>query len=318
MDMRADKAFDPRSIPAGLTTRPWHAPDGWEHRAFAWEAGAGTRPRGSLLFQGGRADFMEKHLEAFSGWHALGWQLSGFDWRGQGGSGRFLDDRTICHAPSLDMLVEDAAAFVNEWIQRSPGPHVVVAHSMGAHLMLRSLVEHDVTIDAAVLTSPMFAINTAPFPIWFARATLAVMRAAGKGARPAWREGKGLAADHLRQAILTASSDRFEHGNWWKRANPHLTVGGPTWDWISAAFDSQRMLDEPGALESLSLPVLILAARHDRLVSSAAIERGAARLPNARLDVFEGGHDLLREADPVRAEVIDSIAAFFDRYAPSR
>lgn len=316
MDMRADPAFDPRSIPAGLTTSRWLAPDGWQHRAFEWKPAAGVRARGSLLFQGGRADFMEKHLEAFSEWHALGWRLSGFDWRGQGGSGRFLDDKSVCHAPSLDMLVQDAAAFVIGWIRKTPGPHVVVAHSMGAHLVLRTLVEHGVQIDAAVLLSPMFAINTAPFPLWFARGAVSLMRAAGRGTRPVWREGRGLASDRLRQAMLTASIDRFEHGNWWKRSSPHLTVGGPSWDWIGAALESQRKLDEPGALESLSLPILVLAARQDRLVSSAAIERGAARLPNASARLFEAGHDLLREADPVRADVIAGIDAFLDRHAP--
>jgi lysophospholipase len=123
----APPPFDPRAVPAGLHFRRWQAPDGWPHRAFDWAPEPPAR-RGSLLFQSGRSDFAEKYFEPLAAWHRGGWAISGFDWRGQGGSGRLLEDRNVGHLAGLDSLVDDLGAFVRYWLEEEPGPHVLIAH----------------------------------------------------------------------------------------------------------------------------------------------------------------------------------------------
>ena len=81
----AESLFDRRRHPDGMTFHEWRAADGWPLRAYRWPAD-GAPSRGSLLFQSGRADFIEKYLEPCDHWHSEGWQIEGFDWRGQGGS----------------------------------------------------------------------------------------------------------------------------------------------------------------------------------------------------------------------------------------
>jgi lysophospholipase len=63
------------------------------------------------------------------------------------------------------------------------------------------------------------------------------------------------------------------------------------------------------------MPVLLLAAAHDRLVSLPAIRRAAARLPKSELVVFgpEARHELLRECDAVRDKALAMIDRFLDR-----
>jgi lysophospholipase len=93
---------------------------------------------GSLLFAGGRGDFIEKYLEPLAHWHARGWNVVSFDWRGQGES---RGTSSAGHLDSFDPLVaDDLAALIAEW-RRSPGPHVAIGHSMGGHLLLRILAE---------------------------------------------------------------------------------------------------------------------------------------------------------------------------------
>ena len=46
------------------------APDGGRCRRMDWPQPAGAKARGSLLFAGGRGDFIEKYLEAYAHWHA--------------------------------------------------------------------------------------------------------------------------------------------------------------------------------------------------------------------------------------------------------
>ena len=67
------------------------------------------------------------------------------------------------------------------------------------------------------------------------------------------------------------------------------------------------------------MPVLMLATKRDALVSWPAIEAAAARLPRGELVVWgsEARHELLREADPVRGQVMAAIASFLARALPA-
>src|ERR1044072_3635191 len=130
-------AFDRRAIPSDARIHQWTAPDGWPLRRFAWPAGGA--PRGSILFQGGRGDIFEKYLESFAHWHAAGWNITSFDWRGQGGSGRLTAARNCGHIADYADYVRDLRDFWQGWAAAHPGPRVAIGHSMGGHLVLRGL-----------------------------------------------------------------------------------------------------------------------------------------------------------------------------------
>lgn len=311
--------FDRRAIPPGLSISAWRAADGWPLRQFDWPPETGEA-RGSILFQTGRGDFIEKYLEVYAHWHERGWRVSGFDWRGQGGSGRLLAGRSVGHLPSLDPLLGDFAAFAAEWLAATPAPHVVIGHSMGGHLALRLLAEHRVEIDAAVLVAPMLGLNTGPVPAPVARVLARGLCALGLTERPAWREGNRPGeAERTRQTNLTACVDRYADEIWWKGERPELALATPSWGWLAAAFESTAGLFRPGVLEGVTTPMLILGSEHDRLVSAAATRSAAARLPNARLLMSkQGAHELLREVDAVRLPLLAEIDRFLDEVAPPR
>ncbi len=302
--------FDRRAIPAGLCFGDWIAPDGWVHRRYRWPArdGGGGVARGSLVFVGGRADFAEKYLEAMAHWHDRGWAIDGFDWRGQGGSGRIVAGLDLGHLTSFQPLVDDLAAFVADWRARTAGPHVLVGHSMGGHLILRALAEGAAAADAAVLVAPMLGL-----PLARAGRLLAFLAGLFGGTMaPLWRK----ADPGMRRRALTGSADRFADSAWWKDRHPALGLGGPSWGWLHAAHDSLARLRRPGTPEAVGTPILIAAARRDRLVPIAAIRRMAARLPDAAMFVTGGAHELLREADAVRLPVLAAIDRFLDLRAP--
>lgn len=73
-------------------------------------------------------------------------------------------------------------------------------------------------------------------------------------------------------------------------------------------------------LESVEVPVLLLATRHDGLVSWPAIRRAAARLPQGELVHWgrECRHEILREADSIRDSALATIRDFLNRNAPAR
>lgn len=310
-----DSVFDRRAYPAGFTFAEWRAADGWPHRAFRWPAGGEARPRGSLLFQTGRADFIEKYLESCHHFHTRGWDVEGFDWRGQGGSGRLFarsrgDDRV-----SFEPLLDDLAAFVADWVRRTPGPHVLVAHSMGGHVALRTLAERGIALDALVLVAPMLGLNTGRLPRLAAAAIVRLARRAGLARRPAWRDSR---KEPRRQLRLTADRARYEDSQFWKGVHPHLASGPPTWGWIGAAMDSiARLAAHP--LGHVATPVVLLMPGLDRLVDAEAAAAVMRRLPHGETIVFPTArHELLREADPDRDAALAAIDRFLDRAAPAR
>jgi lysophospholipase len=294
--------IDRRAIPDGMAFQPWYAPDGWPHRAFAWPA---ARPKGSIAFLGGRGDFVEKYLEALAHWQAGGWSVAGFDWRGQGGSGRFLADPLVCHSPGFDPLVADLAAWLAEWADASPAPHAVVAHSMGAHLLLRAIAEQGAAPDRIVLLSPMIGIGLrhAPGPVVGLAARAAV--ALGRGERRIWEGDLGNYGGRM-----SSSEDRQADKAWWKAARPDIASGAPSWGWLAAASTSTRKLP-PRALAAVATPALLIASQRDPVIEVSAVRRAAAALPHGELLLLPGaGHELLREADERRLPVLARIDAF--------
>lgn len=305
--------FDRRAIPAGTSFSHWVAPDGWPYRLLHWPQETGKSVRGSLIFANGRGDFVEKYLEADAHWHSEGWDVTAFDWRGQGGS---RGDIKSGHLDSFDPLIDDFDALIADWRARTPEPHVAIGHSMGGHLLLRTLIERKPALDAAVLTAPMIRINSGLLPAWAAAATANMMCALGFGRVPAWRVPSTPAAPgSFRQTILTSSRERFEDELWWWEREPGFNLYAPTWGWLRAAYASSACFT-PERLGGIDIPVLLIGTDRDKLVSPAAIRDAAAAIPKAELLMFpDAAHEILREADVVRLAALDRIDAFLDAHA---
>lgn len=316
-DLATESRFDRRRLPDGMAFHDWRAADGWRCRAYRWPADA-VLSRGSLLFQSGRADFIEKYLEACDHWHARGWEIEGFDWRGQGGSRpadvRFGDRPAPDDRLSFDPLIDDLVLFVRDWQARTPGPHVIVAHSMGGHVALRACIERGLVPDALVLVAPMLALNTGFIPRPLVQALIGGARLAGWGDRPAWTDDPD---DPRRQLRLTASRERYEDSQWWKTERPGMGIGTPTWNWLGAAMTGARRIGRRGALTKVRTPVLLLAAGFDKLVRDSAIEAAAWRLPAGEFRLLPTArHEILREADENRLLALAAIDDFLNRRAP--
>lgn len=307
------EAFDRRTVPADARFVRWAAADGWSHRMLERRPADGAPVRGSLLFAGGRGDFIEKYLEVHDHWLRSGWNVTAFDWRGQGGS---QGDKPGGWLDRFETLVDDLAGLIEDWRARTPAPHAVVAHSMGGHVLLRTLADRHPAIDAAVLVAPMLAINSGAMPPFAAQWLASTASLFGWGGQPAWRQPSRLQrSGSVRQSLLTGCRDRYEDELWWWEKQPGFNLGAPTWGWLKAAYASSAALT-PAKLAGVTIPVLLIATDRDRLVSPAAIRRAASLLPNAELAMFnEAAHEILRERDGIRLEALARIDSFLDRHA---
>ena len=309
-------AFDRRAWPMNGRLDYWTAPDGWKLRRYR----LGEGRRGRMLLLGGRGDMIEKYLEVIDHWAGRGWAVTSFDWRGQGGSGRLAGDPLCGHVGSFGQWIADLGAFAADWRSEGTGPTVIVAHSMGGHLLLRALAEGMAAPDAAVTVAPMMDVHSAPLPRGLAVGIAKAMCALGLSERQAWTQKEGSPRQRaLRQKRLTHDPERYADELWWRDHSRDVALGSPSWRWVAEALDSTRALEQGSGLERIAVPLLILATDADQLVSTPAIRRVAARIPGARLHVYgtEAAHEILRELDPVRLDALRRIDAFLDEVAPA-
>ena len=269
----------------------------------------------------GRGDAYEKYLETFEHWRQRGWSVSAADWRGQAGSGRFGADAVTGHVDDFALWVGDLAALWREWARGRDGPKVLAGHSMGGNLALRAIAERvlEPVPTALVLSAPMLDVLPERVPLPVRDAMARMMCTLRDPRRPAWKwsERPG-ELPAFRQVLLTHDPARYADELWWREQRPELVMGPGSWGWVRAALDSIRMLARPGVIESVDLPVFLLATTADRLVGVRAMQRMEARLPHVRSLWFgsEAAHEILREIDPVRDKALAGIDAFLDEVAP--
>lgn len=268
----------------------------------------------------GRSDFYEKYLETFADFRAAGWNITTIDWRGQGGSGRLGRSRDVGHIADFSLWIDDLTAFFAEWQVSTPGPHVLLGHSMGGHLVLRALLEGRVKPDAAILSAPMLLPRKGGLPFWVSHWLARLMARLGPEDRHAWKVSeKPLEALAMRRNLITHDVERYADEGWWLDQRPELRGGPPSWRWVERAFASARIFSDRAALQQMTVPTLILATRADQLVDAGTIEAVAAAMPHTDLYWFgdDARHELFREVDAIRQDVLAHSFRFLDDVAPA-
>jgi lysophospholipase len=185
---------------------------------------------------------------------------------------------------------------------------------MGGAVVLRATHSGKRWFERAVLVAPMIDFP----PPWIARPLRILARAArlaGLGERyvPSGN------ADRMRMSEfdgnpLTSDRARYARNASIVEADPTLGIGPPTVAWLDAAFDTIATFHAHDYPAKIDQPTLMLAAGADRIVSSAAIGRFAARLPMGSHRLIEGArHEILQEQDGYRSQ----LWAAFDAFMPS-
>ena len=312
-------AINRRAIPAHAKESIWTTQDGHPIRRIDWPGASPATPRGSILFFPGRGDNYEKYIETLEEWHREGWRVTASDWRGQAGSGRYGDDNVTGHISDFSIWIADLAQIWAAWVKETPGPHILAAHSMGGHLVMRGLVEGAVTPDAMVLSAPMLRMSGPKLPLIIQHLGAKLMCLIGNPKRQAWKwSEKPGELPKRRRELLTHDDDRYEDEVWWRDNRPEIVMGPASWGWVERGYASVRIIEADGAMEAVDTPVLIISTNVDKLVVHSANVRAVERLPNGELLELgsEARHEVLREMDAVRERIKDTIRSFLDRVAP--
>ena len=272
------------------------------------------KARGSVVLSTGRTEAIEKYFEVITDLLNRGFVVLCQEWRGQGLSHRDLPDRLKGHAKGVQPYVDDYAAILAAFEARLPKPWLAIGHSMGGCLTLMALAKgQSPKFVGAVLCAPMLGVRAPPM----ARLLVAMNMLLGKGSEYARRPVGNPYEEAFEGNVLTHDPVRFARGRALIAANNDLALSAPTWGWMDFALTATRYLGVKSNLQGVKIPVVIVSAADDKLVTDTAQRQAAADLPDGRFVSVAGAeHEILMETDDRRDQFWTAFDALADQVAP--
>ena len=277
--------------------------------------------KGSLIFVNGMGENIVMYLELFYDLYLQGWSpIYTYDHRGQGLSDRILPDPYVGYVEDWSFYREDLNTFV-QLVLRDAEPQnlFLIANSMGAAITLEYLQnsQNQQKINAVILSSPFFGLNARGFG--FAEPVFPHIIQLVCVFRNCLNPIVGPGSRHLKPEVtqkrITSSKARYDlfiQGA--KMYSAGYIV--PSLDWVIKAFRmNRRIMDREN---STTMPLLILQAQQDRVVSNRKQKKLCQRLENCSLKVIDGRHDLFIEADEIRDQAFLEAIRFFQKHLKNR
>ncbi len=299
-------------VPEGARVGVFETSDRVKLRYATFPKGGGAA-RGTICLLHGRTEFIEKYFETIADFQSRGFAVASFDWRGQGGSQRLIGNPRLGYVNRFEDYWIDLKSFHSSiLLPDCPPPYYLVAHSMGGLVALHAGMRDRMMFERMFLSSPMLGLDRQLLsPHGMAQlgemlcacglGRLAVGRPVEKPPSEASFAGNPVTSDHTRYMRMVDVL----------RARPDLEVGVPTVRWAAAAFRGMARAardDFPGAIR---IPVMMLAAARDEVVSTAATEQLGLRMRTGRHAIIPAArHELFMESDAIRAQVFAAFDAF--------
>lgn len=267
---------------------------------------------GTVILLPGRNECIEKYFETIRNLSAHGHAVATFDWRGQGASERLLRDGHRGYVKSFDHYVKDLEAFFEQIVLPDcRGPFFILAHSSGALIAMLAAPLMSNRVQRMVLVAPFLSVIGAPLSMKTIKRLTTAMCWLGLGRLyVAWgprpREGTPFAVNKL-----TSDERRYRRNILLYETYPELSVGGPTIAWLRAAAKASETVRDPAFIASLKVPMLIITAGADEVVSTRDVEQYANRCRVASLLTIDGSrHEILQEVDIYREQLLAAVSAF--------
>lgn len=277
------------------------AADGIRLRLGVWHA---EKPRGTVFLFPGRTEYLEKYGRVISDLTTKGWSVISIDWRGQGLSDRLFDDGRLGHIADFSDYQQDVAV-LSAWAQELalPEPHVMVAHSMGGCIGLRSLCD-GLPVSRAVFSAPMWGIQMPAYarPLTYVIPPIARLAKQETKFAPGTKPTNYVTDTDFQENMLTSDLETYTWLGQHAAEAPEFALGGPSIQWVGAATkENNQLMAQPRP----SQPVLTFVGTNEQIVSIDAIKKLHASWPSGELRMVEDAkHEMMMETPTIRGRFI--------------
>jgi lysophospholipase len=301
-------------VPLGAAVGFLKGKKGLKLRFARWRSALKER-HGTVCIFPGRSEFIEKYFEVVGELRRRGFAVAVLDWEGQGGSSRLLRNALKGHVKDFARYEDDLTLFMSDVVLPDcPPPYYALGHSMGATVLLNAATKKGCWFSRMVLSAPMLKLVSLPV----SQPTLARFAGAASfcgfgGSMVPGGMKTYLASQNFEGNLLTSDRERFLRNLSVLQAAPELCVGPPTIGWLRCAVAAMGAIDDAKFPSRLRVPVLMLAAGEDRIVSSKAVEDLSFRLKVGSQILLRGArHEIMQERDAIR----EQFWAAFDAFVP--
>lgn len=266
---------------------------------------------GNLVLVIGWDESYLKYQEVFYDLKDLNYNVFVYDHRGQGLSEHLLADSQKPYIGKFNDYVVDLKDFVETVVvPRSNNlPNFLLSHSMGGCVTALALPSIQKYFKKALFVSPMWRINTEPYPAPIAFSIVGTVSTFG--GRKSYAIGKGPynPNEQFSANTLTHSEPRWVMNRRIQMANPEILLGGPTNQWVHQSLKGTYKVDN--IMEKITLPVRVLQADEDHWVKRKFHPKYCARMKECSVKFFPGTfHEILMEKDEQRDIAISEIKEF--------
>lgn len=283
------------------------------------------KAKATIYISPGRIEGYLKYQELIFDLNQNGYEVAIIDHRGQGLSGRMLSNPDKGYVQDFEHYVEDFYSFFKlVESQRRGKLSFLLAHSMGSAIATRYLQRFPKDFDAAALSSPMIAIDTAPFPKPIAKVIISCLHGINRlfGGDAWYMLGQnGYQPDSFSENKLTHSQTRYQWFREIYEQTPNLKLGGVTVAWLKQALATEQRLFNDIAL--IQTPIRIIQSGKESIVDNEAQNTFARALSNSGNNVCPDGavirvegakHELFIEADEYRDRCLNSVLEWFSHF----
>ncbi len=275
-----------------------------------------TPVRGSVIVAPGRTEFIEKYFEVIRELQGRGFAVFCIDWRGQGLSGREVENPQKGHLQSFDDPVNDLSTALRLLAPKLPRPHIGLGHSMGGAILLRALQTRRIELEAAAFTAPMWGIASLGD---LAKSYSRFMASIGAGDQFAPSVDTRWKRENFKRNPVTNDKERHARAQGLIQEQPRLALAGPTLSWVAAAADTIDAFMQPGAFAHVRIPILVATAGNELLVDNKSQQSVIELLPNVtHITIAAAKHEILMERDEFRSEFWSAFDALADGVAPAQ
>ncbi len=298
-------------IPAGASVGHFVTADGIRLRHALFNR-IKDKSKGTVIILNGRNECIEKYFETIRDLNNHNFGVATFDWRGQGGSDRLIDDPHKGYVRSFNDYATDLEQFFSEIVLPDcRGPFFILAHSTGALVALLAAPSLINRIQRMVFSAPLIELTEQAFAQPTIKLLSGILRYTGFGKRYMVGSSRPRETQPFIGNKLTSDPDRYRRNSRLYEEHPLLGLGGPTITWVNAACRAMDAVANPDFQARIHIPTLIVAAGSDQVVSTAAIERYVQRLRSGALLTIDGArHEIIQEKDSFREQFMAAFYAF--------
>lgn len=300
-------------MPENAVSGMAETPDGIKLRYARWKA-IQKPSLGTVLVLHGRSEYIERTYETVQNLLERGFEVISFDWRGQGGSSRILEDPKRGYVDDFNDYTIDLETIINEVaLPDCKAPYYIFAHSTGSLVSLLSAPKLSNTIQRMVLAAPFLGLGRQPISAPLVKVLAGTLCMFGLG--EIYLAGSNSAGEgqKFEGNIHSSDPDRFERNKKFMQEFPELTIGGPTAAWVYAACRIMEEVNDIDFCKKIKIPTLLICAGNDVIVSNKSIESFGRKLRSGKTLTINGArHELLQERDIFREQLL----ATFDSFIP--